>query len=1559
MNSISKNIFYKLSILLIVLSSLSYSKDALIVKKNRPGSLILELSVDSLWYSADKKQIFTSPILDLFQEPNNPRLPYFKEVLIGVPANANIKVYKSDKSEIGKYKPIIQKEDFPKLENIEPTTDKEFDGIFPTNIVELAPTIDIYGKTSSLIKIFPVEVNSGTLSLIQNITVQISWETSSDAETPLLLSKSNINEIRPRKQKLKKEVSFSIPDYQYSNNLVKIVVDTTSWFGITQDALVDSGVDINKIDPATIRLWNKEDEVLIFIEGDEDGSFDKDDQIIFYGKKAPSPDSAVFDNNFYTNDNVYWLTWGGEQGRRYMTESVFPTLPSHQVYHPQNGTYRYTKKIERDDILLRLRDVNIDEQWDIMDHFFMTPSIHPGETVHFPFVLPKPDKSTNSTFDITVNVQGVSRNNHNVDIKINDRITTSGEWFGQNSFEIISDPNNSYESSFLNNGENQISLDLSGDSPDQRFDNIYLNWFEITYDKLYSAFSDYIKFSRDKSLAITTQFSVDGFTSSDIFLFKEGVSRLRDFIVDETSEDRYEILFQDFYGENSPSYYAFTRNQLNSVKSITTVLPIINLLRDIQKSYITISPDSYRAILDPLVDLHDGIIVDVDDVYRQYSYGILSPYGIKSFLQDVYYKNEKLKYVLLGMQNNNYYSGGDSFFASNYIPSMKIIVKEFGAAISDYWYACLDDDLFPEIAVGRFPASNKNELEQIVDKSINHINRDSNTWDNNILFVGGLEEDFKDQSELLLRGWADRGHFISRLYIDMYSEQTTFYGTTDTLLQHLNRGLSYINFVGHGGGAVWGDRSILGHSNIDDLDNNNKVPFVTSMTCFTGDYSIPNSLGREMLLAETGGALAWYGSSGKGWIGNDYLLIDPLNQLLYRQEDYTIGEMINLSKIQYYVSHSNITKRAKTQLFQYNLAGDPAIKLKKSLDVNPIATPSNPEPGEQIQVDFEESSVDSLYYQFFLDDYYSLNQPTFVGQASNLSYDLPDSLTKGDHRLNVGYKSGTNLLNNSILLAVQGSKIENMEVVPENPTYKDSIGVTAKVTDKNGINSVQILIDDIIWDNLVNVSGDIYELRNLIPPQTAGSSIRIKIRVVDGAGNETISSEIFISIYKIPNISPNKLYFSDDETISLIAEIENSVPAPTNVKAKLEIKTNGDWDSLGEKDIFFDGKEIKYVNFDGYFPNGENEYRIIANTSNNLSDTSDDTLLSVLPTEYFWVTNTSGTTFDGVNHSTVGNNKIKLSINPGSVEQSKIITIRYVNEVSIPSQPDFAVVEYNDVNNAVEIVWDSPSTYEVNWELPVSIIDPIRLYKYFNDYSTWLPQAYSTLSNNTIQFIGNGSGKYTFLTNTDVEPPIINATVNGQKYLANSYINDSPIFSFSIFDNNGIDFRLDSINIFINEKPVNDVITNTNGGAGNIGIEVSPVLLETDSTLSILFQDAAGNKADTVKIKFIVSTELKLIDYGNYPNPFIDNTKFAYELSETVEELSFIIYSVEGRKIRKLSSDESLTELDLRLGGYHELDWNGINNGGNIIGNGIYFYLIRAKIGGDVIEKTGKIIRAK
>ena len=666
-------------------------------------------------------------------------------------------------------------------------------------------------------------------------------------------------------------------------------------------------------------------------------------------------------------------------------------------------------------------------------------------------------------------------------------------------------------------------------------------------------------------------------------------------------------------------------------------------------------------------------------------------------------------------------------------------------------------------------------MEIIVNKSINHINRQPASWENNILFIGGFEEKFKEQSEDLLEGWVDKGHFISRLYIDQLSEKTSFYGTTDTFIQHLNRGLSYINFVGHGGGAVWGDRSILGLSDVDNINNGNKLPFVTSMTCFTADYANPNSLGRKMLIHENGGAIGWFGSAGKGWIGSDYLLIEPLNQLLYSGADYTIGEMINISKMIYYVSNPNTSRRAKTMLYQFNIAGDPALKLKNILSGASTLTPNNPESGEQININIESSSSDSVYYQFYqpkLDsieietaqdttlyqyfyyDNYSANQPTYVGQTNNVTYTLPNTSENGIHNFNISYKSGNNVVQSNNSFAIEGTKIEIIKINPENPTYLESIQVKASISDKHGINSVQLFIDNEYWSDMTNVSDDIYELINPIPPQPASTYIRIYIRVVDGNGNETISPEQIISIYTLPNIRPNSLYFKIDEAISLTAEIENTKVAPTTSDVKLYIYKNNNWNLIGEKNINFDGQDTKLINFTGFYPNGINVYRVIAKSDIAQSSTADDTLEIAVPTENFWIINNLGTTEDGINHSAVGNEIVTVSIEPGSVENNQIIEIKNISDSVVLSQPDFEVVQFDEGNFAFDINLDSPNKYEINWFVPGQIDDPIKMYKYYSEYLTWLPVSNVTITNNTVNFESEGSGMLAFLNNNDVESPL-------------------------------------------------------------------------------------------------------------------------------------------------------------------------------------------------------------
>ena len=72
----------------------------------------------------------------------------------------------------------------------------------------------------------------------------------------------------------------------------------------------------------------------------------------------------------------------------------------------------------------------------------------------------------------------------------------------------------------------------------------------------------------------------------------------------------------------------------------------------------------------------------------------------------------------------------------------------------------------------------------------------------------------------------------------------------------------------------------------------------------------------------------------------------------------------------------------------------------------------------------------------------------------------------------------------------------------------------------------------------------------------------------------------------------------------------------------------------------------------------------------------------------------------------------------------------------------------------------------------------------------------------------------------------------------------------------------------------------------------------------------------------------------NYPNPFNLSTTIYYALPEHTE-VRFTIYDMLGRKVREL-------DIDTKDPGTHSIRWNGLNNIGNPVSAGIYFYQIQA-----------------
>ncbi len=73
----------------------------------------------------------------------------------------------------------------------------------------------------------------------------------------------------------------------------------------------------------------------------------------------------------------------------------------------------------------------------------------------------------------------------------------------------------------------------------------------------------------------------------------------------------------------------------------------------------------------------------------------------------------------------------------------------------------------------------------------------------------------------------------------------------------------------------------------------------------------------------------------------------------------------------------------------------------------------------------------------------------------------------------------------------------------------------------------------------------------------------------------------------------------------------------------------------------------------------------------------------------------------------------------------------------------------------------------------------------------------------------------------------------------------------------------------------------------------------------------------------------------NYPNPFNPTTTIKYDLPED-RQITLVVYNVLGQVVRTLIRD-------VQKAGSYAIQWNGLNDHGNTVGSGVYFYRIEAR----------------
>lgn len=297
---------------------------------------------------------------------------------------------------------------------------------------------------------------------------------------------------------------------------------------------------------------------------------------------------------------------------------------------------------------------------------------------------------------------------------------------------------------------------------------------------------------------------------------------------------------------------------------LLTAVPAIS-----QNRLLIIAPDEFIDELEPLKRFKDcsgrpTILLSLTQVYQDYT-GRDEPERIKRCIA-AYEKSHNIQFVLLvgdcdkfpvrfvciHTEENSSYNRGfepadlyyaDLYDASGNFDDWDIDNDSLYAERNYYNIAEMNLDqvnFYPDIAVGRVPASNSTELTTYVEKIIRYelVTYQQNWFKKALLLVDGGDNPFGDETkkEAITIPYLS-GYAITKLYQDQppYNAMTNKQRSA-VLNTELNKGAGFVNFWGHGdpdGWSTWYDNSSL-----SGLTNKDKLPVVVAIGCETAQYVV-------------------------------------------------------------------------------------------------------------------------------------------------------------------------------------------------------------------------------------------------------------------------------------------------------------------------------------------------------------------------------------------------------------------------------------------------------------------------------------------------------------------------------------------------------------------------------------------------------------------------------------------------------------------------------------------------------------------------------------------------
>jgi hypothetical protein len=748
----------------------------------------------------------------------------------------------------------------------------------------------------------------------------------------------------------------------------RIVLTDEGVYRVSYEDLVAAGVENTSLSARRMGLFNRGVAVPLFVRDGGDGRFGAGDWLEFLGERLAG-EAAHYDE--YTNLNTYVLRTDVAKPLRMRAESIPPAGGGGLGSAPLTGRAH----LEHDLLLLRLAGNTSRREelwyWTKMTHIDPEPF---RQTLD----LSDLDLGSNRPVLLRLEMRGWSQpaikpsaeiNDHRVEVSVAGRVVASAEWNNREGSRLIEVP--PIPAATLQAGPVELSVRVPARTPsgaDAMVDVVVLNWIEADYPRV------------GRLQKGQTRLYADG--PGPLRVVARGAEPLVIYGDDGTRVEGAGLRLEP--RADNTMVWASTgqarrldvvmEGQLLRPQSVALDRPSRLAARTHRADYIMVTHGRLRDAIQPLADFYRqrGLaveVVDIQDVYDEFNHGISNPHALKDFLSHAYHswqrpaprfvllvgdaswdaKNEKhdeKQYPAASFSpahgtvfaeiGATHYGPGTELKHRNLVPTWSYLTYD-GHAAGDNWFVSVDgDDDLPDMAVGRFPVTEPDDVAGIVEKTIRYQQKpEYGPWRNRMLWITSEQTGFIQMSDQLAETFGKRGFAPDRVY----PPPDAAAGAHDQqrLRDALDQGQLLVHFVGHGGRFIWRTgppdwqkhRDLFNLDDIDKLQASNRLPVIVSMTCYSAPFDHPSadSIGEKFLRVAGKGAVAVVAAS---WRNAPYR---TMSEDIYREMTEggpTLGESIQT------VKRKNLHREF---LEQYNLLGDPALVMatpRLKIDVEPL-----------------------------------------------------------------------------------------------------------------------------------------------------------------------------------------------------------------------------------------------------------------------------------------------------------------------------------------------------------------------------------------------------------------------------------------------------------------------------------------------------------------------------------------------------------------------------------------------------------------------------------------------